>query len=437
MKTVILYLFLLACFLVSCREQAKQTGSVELPVTLVDGYGPFHPGFGALGNEHKNDPEWKRFWGKMTLPVRGVPKNWSSVNKAMVWLNTHQLIYQNFLADNFTQEQYEHLQKSWKWSPDTAKLSEKPIKCYVYTLTGYDEKSGKWAVMMDTNNNLDFSDEKVVYPSVINNKDPYSYQNPTIVQYEIYRRGKVVRATVPMVVKTMGSEFLYNFPQHARTTLMRSGKEYQMAIISGFMRTDFESPALVDIASISEHQRVQEDGLTRINENIVLGGINYKNKGVDVYTNTLRLEPVSDETKEYSLQVGYPFRPFAAQEFMTKRPIALADYKGKYVYVDFWGTWCKGCIQDIPSLKKMYQGLDKSRFEFISIAADSPGKLTNFIRKEKLTWPQILSDNTNKLVDTYSITGFPTSVLIDPDGIVIARDLRGDRLATKLKELEN
>lgn len=437
MKTAIPFLLLLFCFSIACQDQSEQTGSVDLPLTLVDGYGPFHPGFSALGNEHKNDSEWKKFWGKMTSPVKGIPKNWTNVDKAMVWLNTHQLIYQNFLVGNFTQEQYESLQKSWKWSPDTSQLSEKPIKCYVYTLTGYDETVGKWAVMIDTNNNLDFSDETTIYPKVINHKDPYVYQNPKIVHYEIYRKGRVVKATVPIVIKTMGSEFLYNFPQHAQATLKRDGKEFALAIISGFTNPDFEKSSLVEISSISEHQRVREDKLVGIGENIVLGGIKYKNKGVDAYNNVLQLDPVSNKVKEYSLQVGYPFRPFATQEFITKRPIAFADYKGKYVYIDFWGTWCKGCVEDIPSLKKMYQELDKTHFEFIGIVSDSPNRLSDFIKKEGVKWPQILSDDTNDLIDTYSVTGYPTSVLIDPKGVVIARDLRGEELAAKLKELSN
>lgn len=437
MKTAILFLLLLSCFVVACQEQRKQTGPVDLPITMVDGYGPFHPGFGPLGSERRNDPEWKKLWGKMTLPVRGIPKNWSNVNKAMVWLNTHQLIYQNFLAGNFTQKQYKMLQESWKWSPDTARLSEKPIKCYVYTITGYDEKIGKWAAMIDANNNLDFSDETPIYPDVVNWKDLDTYQKPKVVQYEIYQQGVIVKASVPMIIKTIGSEFAYNFPQHAQVTLTRNGKDYRMAVISGFMRTDFENPALVDLSTIRGNERVNKNKLTKMGENIELDGIRYKNKGVDVYNNTLRLEPVSDRIKEYSLQVGYPFKPFTAQEFTTKRPITLADYEGKYVYVDFWGTWCKGCVQDIPSLKKMHQGLDKTRFEFIGIAADSPNKLTKFIERENITWPQILSDDTNKLVDTYSVTGFPTSVLLDTKGIVIARDLRGEELAAKLKELGN
>ena len=85
----------------------------------------------------------------------------------------------------------------------------------------------------------------------------------------------------------------------------------------------------------------------------------------------------------------------------------------------------------------MYAGLDKNRFEFIGIAADSPDKLAAFIRERRIDWPQILSDKQNKLIDTYGVTGFPTSVLLDPNGVVIARNIRRETLVAKLNELSN
>ncbi|GAB3782440.1 hypothetical protein GCM10028818_38300 [Spirosoma horti] len=434
MKTASLFLFLIITLVGSCH-QAEQATQVALPLTLVDGYGPFHPGFSALGNDHKNDSEGKKLWGKMYLSVTGIPKHWSHVDKAIVWLNSYQLVYQNYLAGNITKAWFNHLQESWKWVPDTLTLSKKPIKCYVYTLHGFDEEKGKWAVMIDTDNDLDFSDETATYPEVIKNTDPYSYKNPSIVNYEVYRNGQVVKMKIPMVIKTMGSEFLYNFPQHAQTTFRKDGKEYKLSVISGFTNPDFENSAFVESSSFGEGQRVSEDKLIKINENIRLDGVTYKNKGVDFYNNVLRLDPLSDDNKEYSLQIGYPFRPFSAQEFTSKQPITLADYKGKYVYVDFWGTWCKGCVNDIPKLKKLYAGLDKNQFEFIGIVQDSSEKLTKFIQKQDVQWPQILSDKGNKLVETYGITGYPTSVLLDHDGVVIARNLQGDQLRNKLKEL--
>lgn len=434
MKTQILSLLIACAVIFSCHQQEKASPA-RLPVTLVTGYGPFHPGFSALGNDYKNDPEDLEKWGKLRLPIKGVPSNWSHVDKAMVWLNTYQFIYQNFLAGNFTKEHYKQVQESWKWSPDTAKLSEKPIKCYVYTVRGFDEDKGKWSVMIDTNNNLDFSDETVIYPDVIKNDDPYSYKNPKIVQYEIYQNGRVLKATIPMVIKTKEDKFLYNFPQYAQATLSLDGEQYPLAIQSGFTRPDFEDCELVEIESVPDHQRVSEDKLTRRNEIVTLGGVKYRNRGVDLYDNVLYLDPATENTDQYSLQVGYPFRPFTAQEFSTKCLVKFSDYKGKYIYVDFWGTWCPGCVADIPELKKMYKELDKDQFEFIGIALDTPQKLAHFIKKNDVTWPQFLSDKTNKLIDAYSIPGYPTSVLIDPDGVVIARNLRGDQLRDKLQEL--
>lgn len=434
MKTSTCFLFLLSGLLGSCHQTTEPT-QVALPLTLVDGYGPFHPGFGSLGNDHRNDPEGRKFWGKMYLSVSGIPKHWSHVDKAMVWLNTYQLIYQNYLAGNFTKDQYNYLQESWKWVPDTLTLSKKPIKCYVYTLHGFDEQTGKWAVMVDTNNDLDFSDETALYPDVIKNNDPYSYKNPPIVNYEVYRNGDVVKMAIPMVIKTMGSEFMYNFPQHAQTTFRKDGKAYKLSVISGFTKPDFENAAFIESSSLTNDQRVSDDKLVKISENIRLDGVMYKNKGVDFYNNVLRLDPLADGANEYTLQVGYPFRPFSAQEFTSKQPITLADFRGKFVYVDFWGTWCKGCVNDIPALEKMYSSLDKTRFEFIGIAADSPDRLADFVQRQKVKWPQILSNKTNKLVDTYGITAYPTSVLLDKNGVIIARDLRGDRLSAKLKEL--
>lgn len=406
---------------------------VHLPLKLQEGYGPFHPGFSPLSEEHRGDP----LWGKIYLSVKGVPKSWTNVKKSMVWMNSGQLVYQNFKAGNISAENYRLLQKGWQWQPDTTRLSSKPIKCYVYAISGFDEQAGKWAVMVDTNNNLDFGDETAIHPVAINQKDPYPYKDTDVrrVQYEVYRNGKVIAVEVPMVVKTMGSEFLYNFPQYATVSLKQSNKDYELFVSSGFTRPDFERSDVTQAAFTSGSGKVSADQLTKRDETLILGGTNYRNKGVDVFTNTLTLEPVDPDRQEYSLQVGYPFRPFTATEFTTKKAISLANFKGKYVYVDFWHTGCKGCVLAMPSLKKTYHSIDKSRFEFVGIAADSPERLSRFIKKEKIAWPQILSDDANKLVEIYHVTGYPTSVLLDPNGIVIAKDLQGDQLQSKLSAL--
>jgi peroxiredoxin len=157
---------------------------------------------------------------------------------------------------------------------------------------------------------------------------------------------------------------------------------------------------------------------------------------VDLYTNVLQLEPLSPDGFEYSMQEGYPFQPFSANEFSTKKSISLADYKGKYVFIDFWGTGCRGCVEDIPNLVKIYKGLDKKRFEFVGIVGnDTPERLKRFIDKNEVSWPQILSDKNNRLVEQYQVTGYPTTVLLDPTGKIIAKNIYSRGLQLKLNEL--
>ncbi|MEZ0610476.1 TlpA family protein disulfide reductase [Fibrella sp. WM1] len=383
--------------------------------------------------DHSNDP----LWGKIYLSIRGVPKHWSSLAKSMVWLDAHQLVYQNVLLGNITPKQYTYLQQQWKWLPDTTKLSAKPIKCYVYVIKGFDEKRHQWAVMVDTNNDLNFKDEVPFYPQEVDFKDrQFHYKDPQSVRYEVYQKGKIRSATLPMVVKKMGSEFLYNFPQYAVTSLKRGKQTYELLISSGFIRPDFER---TDIAFGSINRampKIDSRELIEIGGNIELGRVTYTNKGVDRFNNWLNLDPIDSEKSPYSLQIGYPLQPFQGFEFGTNRPVSLPSETGKYVYIDFWGTWCAGCIEDMPALKSIHKELDTTKIKFIGIVChDSPDRLRSYLKKERISWPQVLADQNNRLVERYHITSYPTSVLIDPNGIIISKNLRGEALRKKLREI--
>src|SRR5690606_33943708 len=110
--------------------------------------------------------------------------------------------------------------------------------------------------------------------------------------------------------------------------------------------------------------------------------------------------------------------------------------KGKYVLLDFWGTWCGPCIQEIPNLKTLYDNIDKSNFEIISIVVDSPKKdLEQLMSKYGITWPQIISDDSNTIKEKYGIMKYPSTFLLSPEGVIIAKDLRGKELKTKIESL--
>jgi peroxiredoxin len=425
---VVVFLLVIAC-------QSEQTVTIELPYKLVEGYGPFKPGFSPLSDE-RNDGN---SWSKTYKPVVGIPKNWRNVKKTMVWLNARQFTYQNAMVGNITAAHYKQAQSDWHWTPDETKLSKTPIKCFTYVIRGIDKK-GEWVVMVDTDCDLDFSDEEAFYPEIMNpDGSSFDYKKSQIITYELYQHGKVVSVRSPIVIKKMGDIFLYNFPQYAKATLSIDGKLHEISVVpDGFLDLEFTNAQLIETTMLDSKKQVNMSELAGFNEIVRVGGLlgkKYKNKGIDLYTGVLRLEGVAADTTIYSKQVGYFWEPFQGTEFSTGKPFSLTDLKGKYVYLDFWGTWCRGCVEDIPELKLMYEGLDKNKFEFVGIVEDSPEKLRTFINKNALKWPQILSDSTNKLIEKYHISGFPSTFLLDPAGKVIARDLKGNDLKKKLAEL--
>ena len=398
----------------------------------MPGYGPFHPGFSPINDGDRESPKWAETY----LPVKGVPTHWQQTQICRIWLNTHQFVYQNMLAGKISSTDYVGLQKGWHWVPDTTKLSKRPIKCYLYIVKGFDPKTGKYPVMVDTNNNLNFGDEKLIYPPDINPKDPYQYDRPLRIHYEVYQKGSVHQLELPMVLKHYGGELFYNFPQHAMVSFEKSSKQHRLLVSSGFTSPDFEVTSLVDPSGSFLTKKVAPKDEIQRGDVIEINQVRYRNKGVDVFNNWLELEPVHSLEKSTLLQVGYPIQPFKAQAFGTSEVIDLTKCRGRYVYLDFWATWCKGCVAAMPALMKIYQQTNRKRVEFIGIAQDSPERLTKFLARKPLAWPQIIADSTNNLTKTYHVVGLPTSVLIDPNGIVIGRNLLPDELQAALKKIE-
>jgi thiol-disulfide isomerase/thioredoxin len=100
--------------------------------------------------------------------------------------------------------------------------------------------------------------------------------------------------------------------------------------------------------------------------------------------------------------------------------LSLSSFRGKYVLLDFWGSWCVPCRKGNPHLKELYSRYKSHGFEIIGIAADnnSPNAWREAIEKDGLPWHHILID---KLNTTYNIKTYPTKILIDKDGVIIGR----------------
>ena len=102
--------------------------------------------------------------------------------------------------------------------------------------------------------------------------------------------------------------------------------------------------------------------------------------------------------------------------------VSLADYRGKVVLLNIWATWCPPCVEEMPSMEKLYQELKAESFEILAVSMDISGAqaVLPFMKKHKLNFPA-LTDTEGALKSLYQTTGVPESFVIDKDGIILEK----------------
>ena len=130
--------------------------------------------------------------------------------------------------------------------------------------------------------------------------------------------------------------------------------------------------------------------------------------------------------------------PNFTQNDVNGKPVSLSDFKGKYVLVEFWASWCSPCRAESPNLLKQYAAFKDKGFEILGVSVDGDkGKWMEAIKKDGLTWPQIsdLKGWDNEARKVYGISGVPANFLVSPDGKIIGTHLTGEALNKKLAEV--
>lgn len=137
------------------------------------------------------------------------------------------------------------------------------------------------------------------------------------------------------------------------------------------------------------------------------------------------------------VQVGNP-APGFEQQALKGDAIRLADYKGKYVLLEFWASWCAPCRAESPNVLKAYEKYKGNGFDVLSVSLDDKqDKWAAAVKKDGLVWKQVsdLKGWKNEVARLYGIQAVPANFLIDPNGKIIAQNLRGDDLQNKLENL--
>lgn len=151
-----------------------------------------------------------------------------------------------------------------------------------------------------------------------------------------------------------------------------------------------------------------------------------KDQKASILANIAQVKKIADGNKAPAL--AYPDK--------DGKILKLSDFKGKYVILDFWASWCGPCRKEIPNLKNTYAKYHDKGLEILSVSIDEKADLwRKALAEEKMTWPQILAQNSKPVMTDYLFGSIPYMVLIDPKGNIVAKNLRGESLEKKLSEI--
>jgi thiol-disulfide isomerase/thioredoxin len=291
---------------------------------------------------------------------------------------------------------------------------------------------------------LDFTDE-----------DDKIIDSTSVVGEKFTFKGQLKSETVNAIIRTRNySDYKFFWLENAAVTFNTEKGKFRDADITGSKTQDEQNGLNQLLKRVSEKEKTnREKQFVREHPNSIISAyilsVYSSTWGRD--TTTVLFNKLSDELKNSfygeniynfisfnkDIKIGSRYVDFS-QEDTEKELVRLSDFTDKIVLLEFWGSWCGPCRESNQELVKIYNEFKGKGFGIFGVGAETKREVwLQAIQKDKLTWTNVtdLKGDKNMAALIYGVSYYPTNFLIDKTGTIIARDLMGDNLRNKLKEL--
>lgn len=191
-------------------------------------------------------------------------------------------------------------------------------------------------------------------------------------------------------------------------------KKYTDAILNFIKQhPDYEASAAI-ITNLGD-VKMMDEAVASLSESVKNGRMK------EYYEAPIRALKAQQEAEEKAqkVQAAGQVAPDFTLTDINGQKLSLSDFKGKYVLLDFWGSWCIWCIKGFPQMKEYYNKY-KGKYEILGIDCnDTQEKWKEAVAKYELPWKHVYNDKDSKVLSDYAIQGFPTKILVGPDGKIV------------------
>ncbi len=436
-------LFLVFQSLTNCQ----QNSSIDLKENQIymafEDVNPESIGYYSYGNSASNSS----FMFTVNEEIKGYPENFEPVHTFHLILQQGQYVL-NLTTQDETVHDYIYGDDLDVYNMGISysdylesRYTTKPVDCLV-SVCVLKNQEGEEFVIIDRNNDEDFTNDPVLsYFTVPNDAIPewISIQSQESVDSDAeveYYDGKEIRtAQVPVRLSKIirNDRQYYNYTIHS----VKAGKakidgtEYRVVLSSLIPMIDYDVGASIEIDLDHNSKFDRNDFSARLYQPFSFNGKTYDLVEIDPMGSYIIL----NETDVPVVELGYPAPDFTSVTIDSVE-FQLSGNQGKYILLDFWGSWCGPCLGEISYLKEAYEEFQGETFEIVSIDVNEPlSRMLPFIEENELKWTHIW-EKSAEIQRLYQVNGVPSPFLIGPDGVIVAEgsELRGDNLIATLEK---